>query len=204
MSPRDTKDSELIKVNKELDKIQHDSSKLHEVLIEYKNRTNNEIKKYDNKISDLEYQSNLVEDWIEDVRSEDEEDFYDIKEQIIENVEDINIFNERYEEIKKTYKTSKYLNKYEKSKILSERVQQLANNSKPLNPSSTLHFKKISTHLCFPSRNRIFSKNIMKHLKLAITSLHISLSSARSLIRITNKLQQNTFHFIEIPYTSLN
>ena len=64
--------------------------------------------------------------------SEDEEDFYDIKEQIIENVEDINIFNERYEEIKKTYKTSKYLNKYEKSKILSERVQQLANNSKPL------------------------------------------------------------------------
>ena len=55
-----------------------------------------------------------------------------IKEQIIENIDDINIFNSSYSEKKDKYITSKYLNKYEKTKVLSERVQQLANNSKPL------------------------------------------------------------------------
>jgi len=38
-------------------------------------------------------------------------------------------FNDNYEKIKKNYKTSKYLTKYEKTKILSERTQQLANGS---------------------------------------------------------------------------
>ena len=55
-----------------------------------------------------------------------------IKEQIIENIDDINIFNSSYDEKKDKYITSKYLNKYEKTKVISERVQQLANNSKPL------------------------------------------------------------------------
>ena len=55
-----------------------------------------------------------------------------IKEQIIENIDDINIFNVSYDEKKSKYITSKYLNKYEKTKVISERVQQLANNSKPL------------------------------------------------------------------------
>ena len=55
-----------------------------------------------------------------------------IKEQIIENIDDINIFNASYDENKDKYITSKYLNKYEKTKVISERVQQLANNSKPL------------------------------------------------------------------------
>ena len=64
--------------------------------------------------------------------SEEEELEYNIKEQIIENIDDINIFNAQYEEKKKTYITSKFLNKYEKTKVISERVQQLANNSKPL------------------------------------------------------------------------
>ena len=66
---------------------------------------------------------------------EEEVDFIDIKEQIIENIEDINIFNENYEGRKKKYITSQYLNKYEKTKVLSERIQQLANNSKPLIPN---------------------------------------------------------------------
>ena len=55
-----------------------------------------------------------------------------IKEQILENVEDINIFNSTYGKNKANYITSQYLNKYEKTKVISERVQQLANNSKPL------------------------------------------------------------------------
>ena len=57
---------------------------------------------------------------------------YNIKEQIIDNIDDINVFNATYEEKKKHYITSNYLNKYEKTKVISERVQQLANNSKPL------------------------------------------------------------------------
>ena len=64
--------------------------------------------------------------------SDEEVEEYNIKEQIIENIDDINIFNATYEEKKKTYITSKFLNKYEKTKVISERVQQLANNSKPL------------------------------------------------------------------------
>ena len=64
--------------------------------------------------------------------SDEEVEEYNIKEQIIENIDDINIFNVTYEEMKKTYITSKFLNKYEKTKVISERVQQLANNSKPL------------------------------------------------------------------------
>ena len=55
-----------------------------------------------------------------------------VKEQILENIEDINIFNSSYEKNKSKYITSQYLNKYEKTKVISERVQQLANNSKPL------------------------------------------------------------------------
>ena len=65
-----------------------------------------------------------------------EEDYtdeeYNVEQNILENTEDINLFIKNYDNIKKTYKTSKYLNKYEKTKIISERVQQLANNSKPL------------------------------------------------------------------------
>ena len=55
-----------------------------------------------------------------------------VNEQILSNIEDINIFNLTYDENKKKYITSKYLNKYEKTKVISERVQQLANNSKQL------------------------------------------------------------------------
>ena len=42
---------------------------------------------------------------------------------------DSNQFYKNYKEMKKTYKTSKYLSKYEKTRIISERVQQLANGS---------------------------------------------------------------------------
>ena len=43
--------------------------------------------------------------------------------------EDLNTFNTNYEKNKKNYITSPFLNKYEKTKIISERTQQLANGS---------------------------------------------------------------------------
>jgi len=45
------------------------------------------------------------------------------------NIEDLNTFYENYEEMKKTYITKPFLNKFEKTKIISERAQQLANGS---------------------------------------------------------------------------
>ena len=68
------------------------------------------------------------------MNSDEEEDYemFEVTNIIKGNFDDINIFNNNYEEMKKTYKTSVYLNKYEKTKIIAERTQQLANNSKPL------------------------------------------------------------------------
>ena len=70
-----------------------------------------------------------------------------VKEQILENIEDINIFNSSYEKNKSKYITSQYLNKYEKTKVISERVQQLANNSKPLiaNPENYNNIYEIAS-----------------------------------------------------------
>ena len=48
------------------------------------------------------------------------------------NIETIQDFLNHYDEMKKNYKTSHFLTKYEKTKILSERSQQLANGSLPL------------------------------------------------------------------------
>ena len=42
---------------------------------------------------------------------------------------DINIFNQEYEKIKTDYKTKPFLTKYERTRVLSERTQQLANGS---------------------------------------------------------------------------
>ena len=43
------------------------------------------------------------------------------------SIEDLNTFYQNYEEIKKTYITKPILNKYERTKVISERAQQLAN-----------------------------------------------------------------------------
>ena len=51
---------------------------------------------------------------------------------------DINEFYKTYDESKKKFKTSPVLTKYEKTRIISERVQQLSNGGKPFisNPES--------------------------------------------------------------------
>ena len=62
----------------------------------------------------------------ENDNSSDEE--YQIESNQI-NLEDLDTFYKDYEKIKKNYSTKPNLNKYEKTKILSERAQQLANGS---------------------------------------------------------------------------
>tara|TARA_Y100000817_G_scaffold131698_1_gene103146 strand:- start:196 stop:531 length:336 start_codon:yes stop_codon:yes gene_type:complete len=60
----------------------------------------------------------------------DEDNSSDEEVSVIANVsfvEDLNTFYENYEEMKKSYITKPFLNKYERTKIISERAQQLAN-----------------------------------------------------------------------------
>ena len=56
----------------------------------------------------------------------------DDSEFILDNIEDSNVFRKVYENLKKTNTTSIYLNKYEITKILSKRCEQLENGSVPL------------------------------------------------------------------------
>ena len=49
--------------------------------------------------------------------------------EILDSIEDLNTFYKNYEEMKKGYITKPFLNKFEKTKIISERAQQLANGS---------------------------------------------------------------------------
>lgn len=51
---------------------------------------------------------------------------------LINHEEDIAILREDYENLKKKYITRPFLNKYEKTAVISERSQQLANGSLPL------------------------------------------------------------------------
>ena len=67
-----------------------------------------------------------------------EEEYSDEDISVVETVEvidkdrediDINIFNQEYDKIKTDYKTKPFLTKYERTRVLSERTQQLANGS---------------------------------------------------------------------------
>ena len=55
--------------------------------------------------------------------SSDEE--YDETPQILDQQEDISIFMRNYDKLKKTYKTRPFLNKYEKTAIISEDLNKL-------------------------------------------------------------------------------
>jgi DNA-directed RNA polymerase subunit K/omega len=74
----------------------------------------------------------------------DEEDFQEeYTNDVVSKELDINEFYKNYEENKKKFKTSSVLSKYEKTRIISERVQQISNGGVPFisNPESypTLH-----------------------------------------------------------------
>ena len=63
---------------------------------------------------------------------ESEDETYKINNEIINTdvlIEDLSSFTMNYEKLKKTYKSHPVLNKFEKTKIISERSQQLANGS---------------------------------------------------------------------------
>tara|TARA_B100000029_G_scaffold455977_1_gene483621 strand:+ start:198 stop:500 length:303 start_codon:yes stop_codon:yes gene_type:complete len=45
------------------------------------------------------------------------------------DIRDISTFNQNYSKMKKDYKTRPYLTKYQKTQIISERSQQLANGA---------------------------------------------------------------------------
>ena len=62
----------------------------------------------------------------------DDDDILNIEENIIENIEDFNVFNKNYDNLKKNNKSSKVLSKYEKTKILSKRCEQLESGCLPL------------------------------------------------------------------------
>ena len=70
--------------------------------------------------------------------SSEDEDFVDEIIHTITQIEDLSTFTSNYEEMKKNYKTKPYLTKYEKTAVISERSQQLANGSESFlkNPQS--------------------------------------------------------------------
>jgi DNA-directed RNA polymerases I, II, and III subunit RPABC2 len=62
---------------------------------------------------------------------------YDIDDvyETIQTTENITHFMENYKEYKKSYTTSNYLTKYEKTRVLSERTQQIESGCIPLIPN---------------------------------------------------------------------
>ena len=68
----------------------------------------------------------------EELVDSDSDDEIIIENHINNNIEDINVFNKNYEDLKKNYITSKYLSKYEITKILSKRCEQIESGCLPL------------------------------------------------------------------------
>jgi len=64
--------------------------------------------------------------------SDSEDSILDKGKDIIENIEDINVFNKNYNKSKLENRTSNTLSKYEKTKILSKRCEQLESGCQPL------------------------------------------------------------------------
>ena len=79
-----------------------------------------------------------------DSNSSDED--IDETTQIFNHEEDIATFIANYETLKKSYITRPFLNKYEKTAVISERSQQLANGSIPLlkNPETYISVYEIA------------------------------------------------------------
>ena len=78
----------------------------------------------------------MVEEEVINVNMDDsdseEDSVLDMEKDIIENIEDINVFNKNYDKLKLENRTSKTLSNYEKTKILSKRCEQLESGCQPL------------------------------------------------------------------------
>ena len=67
-----------------------------------------------------------------DNSSDSEDEPIDISKEIIDDIEDINVFKKNYSNLLKENKTNNVLSKYEKTKILSKRCEQLESGCLPL------------------------------------------------------------------------
>ena len=81
-------------------------------------------------MSDEEYEYD-IDDISSNNETDEELDIID-DELILTNIEDTNVFRKNYDNLKKNNVSSLYLNKYEVTKILSKRCEQLENGSLPL------------------------------------------------------------------------
>jgi DNA-directed RNA polymerases I, II, and III subunit RPABC2 len=84
---------------------------------------------------DIEPEEILADEniYVADAEDEEDEEDEDIVENIIiENIEDINVFNKNYDKMKQNNRTTKFISKYEKCKILSKRCEQLESGCLPL------------------------------------------------------------------------
>jgi len=69
---------------------------------------------------------------LEENTDDDDDEPIDISKEIIDDIEDINVFNANYKNLLKNNKTNNILSKYEKTKILSKRCEQLESGCLPL------------------------------------------------------------------------
>jgi len=85
----------------------------------------------DDEIDPITVDADIEEADAESVQSDSDEDII-IENHINDNIEDINVFNKNYDNLKKNNVTNKYLSKYEITKILSKRCEQLESGCLPL------------------------------------------------------------------------
>lgn len=80
----------------------------------------------------------MEQEFDENFSDESDEEYEEPETNISSDEIDINEFYKTYDESKKNFKTSPILTKYEKTRIISERVQQLSNGGTPFisNPES--------------------------------------------------------------------
>ena len=80
----------------------------------------------------------MEQEFDENFSDESDEEYEEPETNISSDEIDINEFYKTYDESKKDFKTSPILTKYEKTRIISERVQQLSNGGTPFisNPES--------------------------------------------------------------------
>ena len=80
----------------------------------------------------------MEQEFDENFSDESDEEYEEPETNISSDEIDVNEFYKTYDESKKNFKTSPILTKYEKTRIISERVQQLSNGGTPFisNPES--------------------------------------------------------------------
>lgn len=75
----------------------------------------------------------IEEEVVENPNSEsDDDDDVNVNDIIMDDIEDINVFKKNYSKLLKENKSNNVLSKYEKTKILAKRCEQLESGCQPL------------------------------------------------------------------------